>query len=479
MARLSWSIPLALSLSLAACGEGTLSGSDEGSLASRATAGERAWLCPNVASPDLVRMFDSPDEWPRARARLGVFQLYAQQVGADDPSECASCGPNLFPALVRAGAFQKLQRWGVDLSLELGAVKHHTCKGADAAAYADHLAGRVEAAGGKVRFVAMDEPYVGGEMKAPNGQTCGYSRDQSADEVARFAARLGTLRPGIRVGDIEPYPYYRPAQLEEWIDALRARGVTPAFFHLDVDRLHARNLKLDVARDLVRMRDFCAARNIPFGVIFWGHEGEFQRGTSQGLSAERAYYQQVMSWVGTVRAAIGAPDHAIFQSWTTYGGGNVYPRNLPEGDVSHAKLLIDGLDALGVREPAPSTPASSTPVPPTPAPTGDVAEVKVAASYLGLLGRAPDPGGLSSFGSAVRRGMPTLDLCRALVGSDEFRQSRSRLSADALAAELYRGILRREGDPGGLSGTVSEIRAGRTADRAAAMIESDEFRHRR
>jgi hypothetical protein len=65
-----------------------------------------------------------------------------------------------------------------------------------------------------------------------------------------------------------------------------------------------------------------------------------------------------------------------------------------------------------------------------------------------------------------------------LAASPEFRTNRGGLSPDALAAELYRGILEREGDPGGLAGTATDIAAGRLAIRAGAMLDSPEFRER-
>ncbi len=55
-----------------------------------------------------------------------------------------------------------------------------------------------------------------------------------------------------------------------------------------------------------------------------------------------------MEWTHTVNAAIGKPDHVIFQSWLGPDGDHPHeiPINLPEDDLSiysHTRLILDGL----------------------------------------------------------------------------------------------------------------------------------------
>src|SRR5204863_1474998 len=48
---------------------------------------------------------------------------------------------------------------------------------------------------------------------------------------------------------------------------------------------------------------------IPLGIIIWsGYDP---------LNADRAYYDHAMDLAGQVKAAIGMPDHLVFQSWVT------------------------------------------------------------------------------------------------------------------------------------------------------------------
>lgn len=425
---------------------------------------ESLWLGPNVGSVDLLKMFSEPDRWSAARDKTGVFQFYIQQLAATSAAACPSCGDNILPGFDGVDAFNKLKAWNIGIAIETGAVKHHTCDGEVAAQGAAGVIGLVKDRGASVRYVAMDEPYIGGEQRI-GSETCGYTMARSAQETARFLRKLATLHPDVKVGDIEPYPYFRVPQLLAWLDELARNGEKPAFFHVDIDRVAVKNARLDVSADLRALKAGVAARGIPFGVIFWGHELDIPRGAA---SPDRSYYDAVMGWVGTVQAAIGAPDHAIFQSWLRSSDGrNVVPKNLSESDYSHTRLLNDGWARF-----------APTPPPPGPGDSERIATIKVQHGYKGVLGRDADSGGLAGFVAAIRGGLKLTDFCRTLFGSDEYRTTRAALTTTQLVDSLYQGILERAADPGGAASSAAEITAGRRAELCAAMLDSAEFRTR-
>jgi hypothetical protein len=105
----------------------------------------------------------------------------------------------------------------------------------------------------------------------------------------------------------------------------------------------------------------------------------------------------------------------------------------------------------------------------------EVASIKVAAAYRGILGREPDSVGLGVYRDLLLGGTPVVEVCRIFFGSDEFAGNRGNLSPEELASALYEGILQRDADAGGLTATAGEIRAGRRSERAAEMIDSEEF----
>lgn len=125
--------------------------------------------------------------------------------------------------------------------------------------------------------------------------------------------------------------------------------------------------------------------------------------------------------------------------------------------------------------PPPSTEPSTEPsIQPVVTPSSY--RVFVTHGYRGILGREPDEGGLQGYVRFLEGGGKVLDFCRKLANSDEFKKKSANLPPEELAQRLYRKILERDADERGLSHTAEEIRGGRIAERAAAMIESQEFK---
>ena len=315
---------LGLSLALATCG-------------GRGRAPE-VWLAPNLGSPDLLAMFTQPGDWRAVRLSTDVFKFYEQQLLADTAAQCPECGRNLYPQLARADAFTRLGSWGLRIAIEVGAIKPWGCTSSSTAPLALEAVRRVESRGAVVTELALDEPLLGAE-------SCQLSLDEAAVHTAAFAREARRGRPHLRVGDIEPYPYFSAPLLLSWVSALRRNGYTPAFFHLDVDRAHAARIGADVASDLALLRSSLEGQGIPFGVIFWSENGE----------SDEAYFVDVMGWVETVRIAIGEPAHSVFQSWAVSPEGRLdIPANLPStSGYSHVRLLGEGLTALRGGTPRP------------------------------------------------------------------------------------------------------------------------------
>ncbi|NJN54470.1 MAG: right-handed parallel beta-helix repeat-containing protein, partial [Anaerolineae bacterium] len=304
------------------------------------TVPEQVWFAPNMGSRDYTDLFSHPTQWTTARSQIDVFKFYTQNL-IDAP--CTICGNNTLNAFVDVQAFQKLTDWDIAIGVEAGAVKEWGCTGVRGAEVAEEIIQNVQTNGGMVTYLAMDEPYIGGELVA-NGLSCGYTMSQSADATTTFINRIRTAYPYMVLGDIEPYPYFSVVQLQQWIVALESRGIQLDFFHLDVDIERVNVEGHDVATDLWALRQFCQAHGIPFGVIFtsnWTDAG-----------SEQTYFDSTREWVDTVNRAMGMPAHAIFQSWQgpAPDGVHAVPINLPENNTavySHTRLVNEGLAQPG------------------------------------------------------------------------------------------------------------------------------------
>lgn len=108
------------------------------------------------------------------------------------------------------------------------------------------------------------------------------------------------------------------------------------------------------------------------------------------------------------------------------------------------------------------------------------AQARVAYGYCLILGRSPDSGGSRDFTAAVNAGTTIPGFLKALAGSEEFRNRYSlHIATDRqFVTSLYRLLLDREPDSGGLDGFLEVLRRGGTdrAGIAAAIIDSAEFK---
>ena len=300
---------------------------------------ELVWFAPNFGSQGFVELFTQPDQWAEARAQVDVFQFYADNVADGGP--CSICGDNSLDAFVRADAFRKLTDWGIAIGIEYGPIyPDWDCTSNIVYTNAGKAIRNIRKNGGNVAFLSMDEPLMYGQLDI-NGKHCGYNVEKTASVTAGYIERLTSAYPNLSVGDIEPYPHFSVAELKEWILALEAQGVSPGFFHLDVDIERVRVEKRNVAADLKELERFCGEHGIPFGVII----------TSNWTAAysDETYFRSALKWVETIHAAIGKPRHIIFQSWQgpAPSGAHEIPVNLPGNDpniFSHTRLIVEGMN---------------------------------------------------------------------------------------------------------------------------------------
>ena len=48
---------------------------------SQATDSSKVWYTPNIASVDMLDLFNQPEQWDSARSKVDVFKFYLVQVG--------------------------------------------------------------------------------------------------------------------------------------------------------------------------------------------------------------------------------------------------------------------------------------------------------------------------------------------------------------------------------------------------------------
>jgi hypothetical protein len=227
-------------------------------------------------------------------------------------------------------------KWGKKIAIEAGSVKEFYCT-ADASGMNASIQNTldsiraVQQSGGTVSYIAMDEPFVSGRARVCGGPAL----EPTADRVAQYVAAVTSAYPSTKVGLIEAYPFSSESAIETIVQLLSARGAGPAFLHMDVDW----HLSGPVAfqRDMAVLRSFCAAHNIPFGIIIVGYNGD----------ADALYAVDVYGITTLIGKTFGSwsqmPDHIIFQSWVVSATGqSITPTNLPEDrQYTHTQMLWD------------------------------------------------------------------------------------------------------------------------------------------
>jgi hypothetical protein len=292
---------------------------------------DRIWFSPGPGTVDYLQLFTNPERWTRARSVISVFKFYVQHTQTPAPS---IVGPNTYDAFVRAGAFRNLASWKIKTAVEAGSVKEFWCTPDSSgmeASIRSSLDGikAIEDAGGQLSYLAMDEPWVSGRASVCGGPAL----EPTADRVAIYMSALARAHPTLKVGLIEAYPFSGAEAIETMVQLMRARGVPPAFLHMDVDwhRLQPG----EFTRDMKRLQGFARSLNIPFGIIIVGYNGEadalyaFDVGGLTGLIAE------------TFQTWDAMPEQIIFQSWVVTSTGQfITPSNLPEDRLySHTNSL--------------------------------------------------------------------------------------------------------------------------------------------
>jgi hypothetical protein len=266
---------------------------------------------------------------------MDVFKIYQGHTQTPPPQTFL---PNSYDALAAAGVFRTLMQWNKKIAIEAGAVKEFYCtpdaSGMQAAINntLDSIRA-VQRAGGTVSYIAMDEPFVSGR-----GAVCGGpALEPTADRVATYVKAVTGSAAGVKVGLIEAYPFSSETTLESILGLLDARGVPTAFLHVDVDSRALKPGRDDFTRDMRALRQACASRSIPFGIIVWGYNGD----------SDVLYAMDAGHVVDEIAKAFTTwsdmPDQLIVQSWAVSSTGqSITPSNLPETQpYTHTRVLWD------------------------------------------------------------------------------------------------------------------------------------------
>ncbi len=249
---------------------------------------------------DFNAIFD--ENWARdpARRAINVFKFY--------PSYLQGTPDGRLTAVLQA-----LKSQNVRVALEASMLTpQDMCAGhfaGDAGEATAHILERVKRLGGRVDYLAMNEPLLHG-FRARDLMCSGSVAEAVARNVAATASAAAKVFPDIKIGDIEaiggdarmkPFLDLFPA----WIDAYRQyAGRQLAFFDIDVDT--ARGPWKEAATSIAGM---ARKKNVPFGLIYNGVDRDASG--EAWVAHGRDHFEEFESDGAT-------PDIAVFQSWAEF-----------------------------------------------------------------------------------------------------------------------------------------------------------------
>ena len=288
----------------------------------RATGAEQPMARPEVwmmppGNPDprcWSELFTQPEQWKETRSLVDVLGYGAGHFKQFSDDELRAWLP-------------QIGKWGLKLGMEVGAVKEWGPTAEKVFAAEHPTWDRIQRLGGKIYAVAMDEPLccVRQRIKKPDAY--------AVEETAKFVAMVRKNYPGVRIGDIEPYPSLQREELLAFIDALQARlkamGVAGLdFFRLDVDWNHftiGNKFYPGNWPDVKKLELGCRQRKLPFSLIYWPADyGHMQK---RKMADDATWYVGVMRQGYDYTFVGGAPDEVVIESWV-----GAPSRSVPETD---------------------------------------------------------------------------------------------------------------------------------------------------
>ena len=263
------------------------------------------WMMPPSAFEGRCfrQLFAQPEGWVETRSLVQVLGYADHQLNRQFKDE-----------ELRAW-LPMLQRWGLKLGLEVGAVKPWGTTGQKTFDIERKLWDRFQALGGRIYALALDEPLccVRQDLKKPDAY--------AVEQTAQFIALVRQHYPEVQVGDIEPYPFLQVTNLISWIDALQARlkelnarGLD--FFRLDVDWNHFTIGNRIYPGNWPQVKELelaCRRRKVPFSLIYWA--ADYGKMDSLKLADDATWYVGIMRQGYDYAFVGGAPDQFVIESW--------------------------------------------------------------------------------------------------------------------------------------------------------------------
>jgi hypothetical protein len=243
-------------------------------------------------------LFVHADQWRQARAMTGAILTASHNLRDFSDDDLRDW-------------FQQMRRWGISLELEVAAIKEWGPTADDTFAAEEVVWDRVLRLGGDLASVAMDEPLG-------SARYLKKSDEYAVEQTARFVMLARRKYPGLKIGDVEPYPGFTAVEHLEWLATLQARiraeGVAPLdFYRLDADWIAFTLAHRGSWHEAVMLGQSVRKIGVPFSLIYWA--SGYPQAKADGRANETIWYTEVLQEGADVAGVGGHPDQFVIESW--------------------------------------------------------------------------------------------------------------------------------------------------------------------
>jgi len=249
-----------------------------------------------IGSEDFMQLFEPDAPWITAADQIQVFKLYGEWV-SNHPADAQL-----------KKVIADLNRRGLAIAIETGPLDPEGCgEGIEGFATVQsslQMAKAIKSAGGKLHFIALDEPYFFGHFY-DGPKACHWSAEKIATEVDEFIQAVKEIFPEVIVGDTEPLTGPAGAkEYQEWLETFfSVNGYHLAFLHMDIDWSRPK-----WPQEVGSIEEYGNQIGVPVGIIYNGNGFD---------PTDEAFLSATGERVKKLELAAGVqPDHVIFQSWS-------------------------------------------------------------------------------------------------------------------------------------------------------------------
>ena len=238
---------------------------------------------------------------------------------------------NLYSDTVLRNGFAAMNKAGLPLGLEVGAIKEWGLGREGTFRVQKPMWDRFISLGATIAGIVMDEPLVavGAHAQFDFVGDADARFEYAVEHTAEFIKMVREDYPDWFIADIEVFPHFTADYVIRWIDALEARlkekGVRgQEFFRMDVDwnAFTSKNLTWEQGwLEVKRIEDHCRSIGLPFSLVYWA--ADIPR-------APGGWLNSILRMGQGYKDAGGKPDQYVIQTWLN--SENIPELTLPESD---------------------------------------------------------------------------------------------------------------------------------------------------